>query len=139
MNNATTPEAVTTAQGNGIKNNNATSVLTTATAKAAAKQAVAESAEAKNKAIDSSNLTDEEKAVLKQKVTEAQKAADQAIDNATTNAAVTEAQNNCVNTINGIEVPNKSDAKENAVTDRNTAVESAKKAIDQDSNLTDEE
>ncbi|KOH01965.1 cell surface protein, partial [Lactobacillus johnsonii 16] len=138
IDNATTNAAVTEAQNKGVSAIDGIEV-TTSTAKAAAKQAVAEAADAKNKAIDSSNLTDEEKAALKQKVTEAQNAADQAIDNATTNAAVTEAQNKGVNTINGIEVPNKSDAKEKAVTDLNTAVESAKKAIDQDSNLTDEE
>ena len=79
------------------------------------------------------------KAALKQKVTDAQNAADQAIDNATTNAAVTEAQTNGVNAINGIEVPTKSATKEQAITDLNTAVDDAKKAIDQDSNLTDEE
>ncbi|OYS61828.1 YSIRK signal domain/LPXTG anchor domain surface protein [Limosilactobacillus reuteri] len=135
INNATTPEAVTTAQENGIKNINETSVPT----QSAAKKAVAEAAEAKNNAIDSSNLTAEEKAALKQKVTEAQTAADQAIDNATTNAAVTEAQTNGVNAINGIEVPNKSDAKDQATAALNTAVENAKKAIDQDSNLTDEQ
>ena len=139
INNATTPEAVTSAQENGIKNINDTDVPTESAAKQAAKKAVADVAEAKNNAIDASNLTDEEKAALKQKVTDAQTAADQAIDNATTNAAVTEAQTNGVNAINGIEVPNKSDAKEKAVTDLNTAVENAKKAIDQDSNLTDEQ
>ena len=139
INNATTPEAVTTAQENGIKNINETSVPTQSAAKEAAKKAVAEAAEAKNNAIDSSNLTDEEKATLKQKVTDAQNAADQAIDNATTNAAVTEAQTNGVNTINGIEVPTKSDAKDQATAELNTAVENAKKAIDQDSNLTDEQ
>ncbi|MRH31663.1 DUF1542 domain-containing protein [Limosilactobacillus reuteri] len=139
INNATTPEAVTTAQENGIKNINETSVPTQSAAKEAAKKAVAEAAEAKNNAIDSSNLTAEEKAALKQKVTEAQTAADQAIDNATTNAAVTEAQTNGVNAINGIEVPNKSDAKDQATAALNTAVENAKKAIDQDSNLTDEQ
>ncbi|OYS57098.1 hypothetical protein CBF95_01125 [Limosilactobacillus reuteri] len=64
--------------------------------------------------MDSSNLTAEEKAALKQKVTEAQNAADQAIDNATTNAAVTEAQNNGVNAINGIKVSTKSTVKEEA-------------------------
>ncbi|WP_143451217.1 DUF1542 domain-containing protein, partial [Limosilactobacillus reuteri] len=108
INNATTPEAVTTAQENGIKNINETSVPT----QSAAKKAVAEAAEAKNNAIDSSNLTAEEKAALKQKVTEAQNAADQAIDKATTNAAVTEAQTNGVNAINGIKVPTESTAKE---------------------------
>ena len=139
INNATTPEAVTTAQGNGIKNINATSVPTTSTAKEAAKKAVAEAAEAKNSAIDSSNLTDEEKAALKQKVTEAQNGADHAIDNATTNAAVTEAKDNGISAIDGIEVPTTSATKEQALTDLNTAVDDAKKAIDQDNNLTDEQ
>ena len=139
INNATTPEAVTTAQGNGIKNINATSVPTTSTAKEAAKKAVAEAAEAKNSAIDSSNLTDEEKAALKQKVTEAQNGADHAIDNATTNAAVTEAKDNGISAIDGIEVPITSATKEQAITDLNTAVDDAKKAIDQDNNLTDEQ
>ena len=139
VNAATTPEAVTSAQGSGVKNINDTSVPAESDAKQAAKRAVAEAADAKNNAIDASNLTDEEKAALKQKVTDAQNAADQAIDNATTNAAVTEAQNKGVSAIDGIEIPNKSDAKEKAVTDLNTAVENAKKAIDQDSNLTDEQ
>ncbi|WP_289298882.1 DUF1542 domain-containing protein, partial [Xylanibacter caecicola] len=139
INNATTPEAVTTAQENGIKNINETSVPTQSAAKEAAKKAVADAATAKNNAIDASNLTDEEKAALKQKVTEAQDSADQAIDNATTNAAVTEAENKGVNAINGIDVPGKSAAKEQATTDLNTAVENAKKAIDQDNNLTDEQ
>ncbi|MCC4399183.1 DUF1542 domain-containing protein [Limosilactobacillus reuteri] len=139
INNAATPEAVTNAQESGVKNINDTSVPTESAAKQAAKEAVAKAVDEKNAAIDSSNLTAEEKAALKQKVTDAQNAADQAIDNATTNAGVTEAQTNGVKAINGIEVPNKSDAKEKAVTDLNTAVDEAKKAIDQDSNLTDEE
>ncbi len=139
INAATTPEAVSSAQENGIKNINETSVPTESAAKEAAKKAVAEAATAKNNAIDSSNLTAEEKAALKQKVTDAQNAADQAIDNATTNAAVTEAEDKGIKAINGIEVPNKSDAKEKAVTDLNTAVDNAKKVIDQDTNLTDEE
>nr|WP_304678568.1 DUF1542 domain-containing protein [uncultured Lactobacillus sp.] len=137
--NATTNDAVIEAQNNGVTAIDGIKVPTESAVKEAAKKAVAEAADAKNKAIDSSNLTDEEKAALKQKVTEAQNAADQAIDNATTNAAVTEAQNKGVSAIDGIEVPNKSDAKEKARTDLNTAVENAKKAIDQDSNLTDEQ
>ncbi|MDV8946691.1 DUF1542 domain-containing protein [Limosilactobacillus reuteri] len=139
INNATTPEAVTTAQENGIKNITNTEVSTESTAKEAAKKAIAEAAEAKNNAIDSSNLTDEEKAALKQEVTDAQNAADKAIDNATTNAAVTEAEDNGIKAINGIEIPAKSPAKEQATTDLNDAVDDAKKAIDQDSNLTDAE
>ncbi|MBB1109754.1 DUF1542 domain-containing protein, partial [Limosilactobacillus sp. pH52_RY] len=138
IDNATTNAAVTEAQNNGIKAINGIEV-TTSTAKEAAKKAVAEAATAKNNAIDASNLTAEEKTALKQEVTDAQNAADQAIDNATTNAAVTEAQTNGVNAINGIEVPTKSDAKDQATAELNTAVENAKKAIDQDSNLTDEQ
>ena len=139
IDNATTDAAVTEAQTNGVTTIDDIKVPTESAVKEAAKKAVAEAATAKNNAIDASNLTDEEKAALKQKVTEAQNAADQAIDNATTDAAVTEAQTNGVTTINGIEVPNKSDAKEKAVTDLNTAVDNAKKAIDQDSNLTNEQ
>ncbi|MCC4324929.1 DUF1542 domain-containing protein, partial [Limosilactobacillus reuteri] len=139
INNATTSEAVTSAQNNGIKNINDTEVPTESTAKEAAKKAIAEAAEAKNNAIDSSNLTDEEKAALKQEVTDAKNAANTAIDNATTNAAVTEAEGNGIKAINGIEVPTKSPAKDQATTDLNTAVDEAKKAIDQDNNLTDEQ
>ena len=139
INNATTPEAVTTAQENGIQNINNTEVPTESAAKEAAKKAVAEAADAKNNAIDSSNLTAEEKAALKQEVSDAQSAADQAIDNATTNAAVTEAQNNGIDKINSIKVSDKSAAKEQATTDLNNQVDEAKKAIDQDNNLTDEE
>ncbi|WP_323074788.1 DUF1542 domain-containing protein, partial [Limosilactobacillus reuteri] len=139
INNATTPEAVATAQEDGVKNITDTEVPSESAAKQAAKKAVAKAADEKNTAIDSSNLTDEEKAALKQKVTDAQNAADQAIDNAKTNAAVTEAKDKGIKNINDIDVPSKSDAKEKAVTDLNTAVENAKKAIDQDSNLTDEQ
>ena len=139
INNATTPEAVTTAQDNGVKNINDTEVPTESTAKEAAKKAIAETAEAKNNVIDSSNLTDEEKTALKQEVTDTQNAANTAIDNATTNAAVTEAEDNGIKAINGIEIPTKSPAKDQATTDLNDAVDEAKKAIDQDNNLTDAE
>ncbi|MBB1109220.1 DUF1542 domain-containing protein, partial [Limosilactobacillus sp. pH52_RY] len=71
INNATTPEAVSTAQESGIKNINNTEVPAESAAKEVAKKAVAKAAEAKNNAIDSSNLTDEEKAALKQEVTDA--------------------------------------------------------------------
>ncbi len=136
---ATTNTAVTKAQDKGVKAIDNVTVPTESTAKEAAKKAIAEAAEAKNNAIDSSNLTDEEKAALKQEVTDAQNAANTAIDNATTNAAVTEAEDNGIKAINGIEIPTKSPAKDQATTDLNTAVENAKKAIDQDNNLTDEE
>ncbi|MCH5385303.1 DUF1542 domain-containing protein [Limosilactobacillus reuteri] len=137
------PEAVTTAQDNGIKNINDTEVPTESTAKEAAKKAIAEAAEAKNNAIDSSNLTDEEKAALKQEVTDAQNAANTAIDNATTNAAVTEVEDNGIKAINGIEIPTKSPAKDQATTDLNNAVDDALankiKEINDATNLSDKQ
>ncbi|MCH5378674.1 DUF1542 domain-containing protein, partial [Limosilactobacillus reuteri] len=104
IDNATTNAAVTEAQTNGVTTIDDIKVPTESAVKEAAKQAVADAATAKNAAIDASNLTAEEKADLKQKVTEAQNAADQAIDNATTDAAVTEAQTNGVTAIDDIEV-----------------------------------
>ena len=139
INAATTPEAVATAQDNGVNNINETSVPSDSAVKRDAKEAIAKVANEKNAAIESSNLTDEEKAALKQKVTEAQTAADQAIDNATTNAAVTEAEDKGVKAIENITVPTTSANKEKAITDLNTAVDEAKNAIDQDNNLTDEQ
>ncbi|PWT33384.1 YSIRK signal domain/LPXTG anchor domain surface protein, partial [Limosilactobacillus reuteri] len=128
---ATTNAAVTEAQTNGVNAINGIEV-TTSTAKEAAKKVVADAATAKNNAIDASNLTAEEKAALKQKVTEAQKAADQAIDNATTDAAVTEAQTNGVTTIDDIKVPTESAVKEaakqavaDAATAKNNAIDSS--------------
>lgn len=134
---ATTNDAVIEAQNNGVTAIDGIKVPTESAAKEAAKKAVAEAATAKNNAIDASNLTDEEKAALKQKVTEAQNAADQAIDNATTNVAVTEAQNNGIKAINGIEVTT-STAKEAAKKAVAEAATAKNNAIDA-SNLTAEE
>ncbi|MCT3212736.1 DUF1542 domain-containing protein, partial [Limosilactobacillus reuteri] len=128
---------VTEAQTNGVNAINGIEV-TTSTAKEAAKKVVADAATAKNNAIDASNLTAEEKAALKQKVTEAQKAADQAIDNATTDAAVTEAQTNGVTTIDDIKVPTESAVKEAAKQAVADAATAKNNAIDS-SNLTAEE
>jgi hypothetical protein len=74
---------------------------------------------------------------LKQEVSDAQNAANTAIDNATTNEAVATAKDEGIEKINSIEVSTKSAAKEKATTDLNNAVDEAKKAIDQDNNLTD--
>ena len=68
INNATTPEAVTTAQDSGVNNINETSVPSESAAKQGAKEAVAKAVDEKNAAIDSSNLTEEEKAALKQRL-----------------------------------------------------------------------
>ncbi|MDK6743177.1 DUF1542 domain-containing protein, partial [Escherichia coli] len=47
------------------------------------------------------------------------------------------AQEDGIKKINDIEIPSKSAVKEKATTDLNNAVDEAKKAIDQDNNLTE--
>ncbi|WP_048686121.1 DUF1542 domain-containing protein, partial [Lactobacillus gasseri] len=76
---ATTNADVANAQEIGVNNINKIQVPSESTVKEAAKDAIAKAAEAKNKAIDASNLTNEEKTALKQEVTQAQTAADTAI------------------------------------------------------------
>ena len=139
IDSATTNADVTNVQTTGVDNIDEIQVPNESTVKTAAKEAVAKAAEAKNQAIDSSNLTDEEKAALKDQVAKAQNDADTAIDSAATNADVTQAQEDGINNINKITVPTTSANKEKATTDLNNAVDEAKKAIDQDSNLTDDQ
>ncbi len=137
--NATTNDAATQAGQDGVKAIDAIEVPTESAVKQAAKNAVAKVVDEKNQVIDASNLTDEEKAALKKQVTDAQAAADNAIDAATTNTEVTSAQQTGIDNINKITVPSTSDAKTKATTDLNNAVDAAKKAIDQDTNLTEDE
>lgn len=140
IDSATTNEAVKTAQTTGVGNINKISVPAESAVKTAAKEAVAQEAAKKNQAIDAaSSLTNEEKAALKQEVTTAQNAADTAIDNAKTNTAVTNAKNTGISNIQNIEIPTKSTSKEKATADLTTAVDAAKAAIDQDTNLTEDE
>ncbi len=139
IDSAKTNEAVKTAQEAGVGNINKISVPADSAVKTAAKEAVAQEAAKKNQAIDASSLTDEEKAALKQKVTNAQNAADTAIDNAKTNTAVTNAKNTGISNIQNIEIPTKSTSKEKATADLTNAVDAAKAAIDQDTNLTEDE
>ena len=139
IDNAKNGAAVTTAQENGVKSIEGIVVPAESAAKTTAKEAVAQEAAKKNTAIDASSLTAEEKAALKQKVTTAQNAADTAIDSAKTNIAVTNAKNTGISNIQNIEIPTKSTSKEKATTDLNNAVDAAKRAIDQDTNLTAEE
>ena len=65
IDSATTNADVTNVQTTGVDNIDEIQVPNESTVKTAAKEAVAKAAEAKNQAIDSSNLTDEEKAALK--------------------------------------------------------------------------
>lgn len=129
INKATTNDAVTSA---------ATAGKVTID-KTVANAAIDNAAAGKNKAIDGSSLTDEEKAALRQEVTKAQDTAKAAIDSAKTNTAVTNAKNTGISNIQNIEIPTNSASKAQATTDLNNAVDAAKKAIDQDTNLTDQE
>lgn len=107
--------------------------------KTVANAAIDNAAAGKNKAIYGSSLTDEEKAALRQEVTKAQDTAKAAIDSAKTNTAITNAKNTGISNIQNIEIPTNSASKAQATTDLNNAVDAAKKAIDQDTNLTDQE
>ncbi|WP_152901427.1 DUF1542 domain-containing protein, partial [Lactobacillus gasseri] len=78
IDSATTNADVTNAQTTGVDNIDKIQVPSESAVKEAAKDAIAKAAEEKNKAIDASNLTNEEKAALKQEVTQAQTAADTA-------------------------------------------------------------
>ena len=129
INKATTNDAVTSA---------ATAGKVTID-KTVANAAIDNAAAGKNKAIDGSSLTDEEKAALRQEVTKAQDTANAAIDSAKTNTAVTNAKNTGISNIQNIEIPTNSASKAQATTDLNNTVDAAKKAIDQDTNLTDQE
>ena len=129
INKATTNDAVTSA---------ATAGKVTID-KTVANAAIDNAAAGKNKAIDGSSLTDEEKAALRQEVTKAQDTAKAAIDSAKTKTAVTNAKNTGISNIQNIEIPTNSASKAQATTDLNNAVDAAKKAIDQDTNLTDQE
>ena len=133
INKATTNDAVTSAVTSAATAGKVTIDKTVANA------AIDNAAAGKNKAIDGSSLTDEEKAALRQEVTKAQDTAKAAIDSAKTNTAVTNAKNTGISNIQNIEIPTNSASKAQATTDLNNAVDAAKKAIDQDTNLTDQE
>ena len=136
---ATTNDAVKDAETKGLNDINNIKVPSLAEKQQEAKDAVAKAADAKNQAIDNSNLTSDEKTALKKQVSDAQTAANKAIDDASTDAEVTKAQNDGIDNINKIAIPETSDAKSKATTDLKDAVDNAKKAIDQDTNLTNDQ
>ncbi|WCT60519.1 DUF1542 domain-containing protein [Limosilactobacillus portuensis] len=136
---ATTNDAVKDAETKGLNDINNIKVPSLAEKQQEAKNAVAKAADAKNQAIDNSNLTSDEKTALKKQVSAAQAAANKAIDDASTDAGVTKAQNDGIDNINKIAIPETSDAKAKATTDLKDAVDNAKKAIDQDTNLTNDQ
>lgn len=136
---ATTNDAVKDAETKGLNDINNIKVPSLAEKQQEAKNAVAKAADAKNQAIDNSNLTSDEKTALKKQVSAAQTVANKAIDDASTDAGVTKTQNDGIDNINKIAIPETSDAKAKATTDLKDAVDNAKKAIDQDTNLTNDQ
>jgi LPXTG-motif cell wall-anchored protein len=119
INNAQTEKEIEDAEATGLDKIEEITVPAESPVKAAAKNAVAKVADAKEHEIFSSGLSNEEKDALKKLVTEAQTAADSAIDSAKINAGVTQAQEEGITSINKIIVPTASN-KEKAITDLTT-------------------
>ena len=140
INAADTNDAVKDAETAGLNNINKVTIPSLADKQQAAIKELDAARDAKVKTIDeSTDLTTDEKNALKDKVQNAYSNAVENVTKAATDQAVTEAKDNGIKAINSIEVPAKSADKEKAKTDLTDAVNKAKEAIDQDSNLTDEE
>ena len=137
---AQTNDAVKSAEAAGLDNINNITIPTLVQKQQEAIEELNAARDAKNSAIDNAtDLTTDEKNNLKDKVQVEYSKAVSNITSATTDEAVISAKENGIAAIKDIEIPTKSQAKEQATTDLNTAVDDAKKAIDQDSNLTDEQ
>src|SRR5699024_54042 len=138
ISNASTVGDVTTAKDTGVETINNIKVSTTSATKDAAINTINTALSDKKKAINGTNLTNEEKSTL---VSQAQKLADDAIANinkATTNDAVKTAKENGVEKINNINVPVASGTKTAAKNAIDQAAKAKNDAIDA-SNLTAEE
>ena len=107
--------------------------------KVTAKAAIDSAAAAKKSEIAKAPLTTDEANTLNNEVDQEATAAKAAIDSATTNNGVESAKNTGIETINNIKIPTTSETKDQAKTDITNSADEAKKAIDQDSNLTDDQ
>ena len=136
INNATTNAAVEQAKNAGAAS--VSSVIPTAQAKPAAKQAIDDALKAKNDAIDANNdLTAEEKAKAKEDAKAKADAAKTAIDNATTNAGVDQAKANGTTEVNNVNpTPVAKPTAKKAIDD---ALKVKNDAIDANNDLTAEE
>ncbi|WP_143440463.1 DUF1542 domain-containing protein, partial [Lactobacillus crispatus] len=138
ISSASTVGDVASAKKTGVDNINNVNVPTTSATKSAAINTINTALSDKKKAINGTNLTNEEKSTL---VSQAQKLADDAIANinkATTNDAVKTAKENGVEKINNINVPVASGTKTAAKNAIDQAAKAKNDAIDA-SNLTAEE
>ena len=138
ISNAKTVTDVESAKNTGVETINNIKVPTTSATKDAAINTINTALSDKKKAINGTNLTNEEKSTL---VSQAQKLADDAIANinkATTNDAVKTAKENGVEKINNIKVPATSATKDSAKNAIDQAAKAKNDAIDA-SNLTAEE
>ena len=107
--------------------------------KVTAKAAIDSAAAAKKSEIAKAPLTTDEANTLNNEVDQEATAAKAAIDSATTNNGVESAKNTGIETINNIKIPTTSETKDQAKTDITNSADEAKKAIDQDNNLTDDQ
>ena len=106
-------------------------------AKAVANAAIDNAVAGKKAEIANAPLTNTEKQALNDRVDQAAQTAKNNIAQATTTGEVANAQENGVKAINGIEVPTVSAVKNKAQSNLTSVVNTAKEAIDQDTNLTD--
>ncbi|HEL2140699.1 TPA: DUF1542 domain-containing protein, partial [Streptococcus suis] len=137
IDNATTTEDLTKALEDGKSEINAINTTTSAE-KAAAKQTLQESYNAKKDAITNSGLTAEEKDAKQAELDKAKEEADKAIEAATDNASVAKALEDGKSEIDAINTTT-SAKKAQAKEELKAAAEDAKKAIDANDNLTDAE
>ncbi len=119
--------------------NNAIDAGKLAIDKTVANAAIDNEAAGKNKEIAGSPLTTDEQNKWRNQVANEVKNAKDNINSATTPAEVTTAQKNGVDAIKGIQVPTTSPEKDEAKENLDKQVQDAKDAIDQDSNLTDDQ
>ncbi|WP_276804188.1 DUF1542 domain-containing protein [Lactobacillus hominis] len=119
--------------------NNAIDAGKLAIDKTVANAAIDNEAAGKNKEIAGSPLTTDEQNKWRNQVANEVKNAKDNINSATTPAEVTTAQKNGVDAIKGIQVPTTSPEKDKAKENLDKQVQDAKDAIDQDSNLTDDQ
>ena len=147
INNAQTNDEAKEAADTGVKNIENVSIPSIEDAKKNATQAIDDALNSKKNEINNaSNLSDSEKAKLINQATEIAKAAKDAINNATTNSAVTAAENKGIEDIANVNVPSLTETKQAAIdaikqvqNAKNSQIEEAKNlSADEQKNLIDQ-
>ena len=147
INNAQTNDEAKEAADTGVKNIENVSIPSIEDSKKNATQAIDDALNSKKNEINNaSNLTDSEKTDLINQATEIAKAAKDAINNATTNSAVTAAENKGIEDIANVNVPSLTETKQAAIdaikqvqNAKNSQIEEAKNlSADEQKNLIDQ-